>query len=101
MITCSYVEVGGARGIDNESYVLDDGVWTPVAAYQEYKEYLSIKGSTLKDPIEDYKVINNELKSYGFGLDKRPCILVASKMDEEGSEENEPKKFGFGFGIGA
>ena len=60
VITCSYVEVGGARGIDNESYVLDNGVWTPVAAYQEYKEYLSIKGSTLKDPIEDYKKMASE-----------------------------------------
>ncbi len=44
-------------------------------------------GESGRDPIEDYKVINNELKSYGFGLDKRPCILVGSKMDEEGAEE--------------
>lgn len=59
VLTCTYVEVSGDRGIDNESYVLDDGVWTPVA-YQDYKDYLSIKGSALKDPIEDYKQMASE-----------------------------------------
>ena len=42
--------------------------------------------NTGRDPVEDYNVIKNELKSYGFGLDKRPYILLASKMDEEESE---------------
>ena len=44
-------------------------------------------GESGRDPYNDYLVINNELKSYGFGLDKRPVILVASKMDEEGAQE--------------
>lgn len=44
-------------------------------------------GESGRDPVEDYKVINNELKSYGFGLDKRPYILLASKMDEDGALE--------------
>ncbi|MDY4849032.1 MAG: GTPase ObgE [Bacilli bacterium] len=44
-------------------------------------------GESGRDPIEDYRIINEELKSYGFGLDKRPTILVASKMDEEGAKE--------------
>ena len=44
-------------------------------------------GNSGRDPVEDYKIINNELKSYGFGLDKRPCILLASKMDEDGALE--------------
>lgn len=34
-----------------------------------------------RDPIEDYKVINNELTSYGFDLDKRKQIVVANKCD--------------------
>ncbi|MCB9498255.1 MAG: GTPase ObgE [Erysipelotrichaceae bacterium] len=42
-------------------------------------------GNSGRDPYHDYLVINNELKSYGFGLEKRPVILVASKMDEEGA----------------
>lgn len=44
--------------------------------------------NTGRDPVEDYKVINEELKEYGFGLEKRPMVVVASKMDEEGSLEN-------------
>ncbi len=44
-------------------------------------------GESGRDPIQDYKVIKEELKSYGFGLEKRPYILVASKMDEEGATE--------------
>ena len=44
-------------------------------------------GESGRDPVNDYEVINNELKSYGFGLDKRPTILLASKMDEEGALE--------------
>ena len=43
-------------------------------------------GESGRDPYDDYRIINNELKSYGFGLEKRPVILVASKMDEEGAD---------------
>ncbi|MBO6280367.1 MAG: GTPase ObgE [Bacilli bacterium] len=44
-------------------------------------------GESGRDPYEDYKIISQELKEYGFGLDKRPVIYVASKMDEEGANE--------------
>ena len=40
-----------------------------------------------RNPVEDYKVIQSELKEYGFGLDKRPVIVVASKMDDESASE--------------
>ena len=46
---------------------------------------------TGRDPYEDYKIINQELKEYGFALDKRPQIIVASKMDEEGADEKFKK----------
>lgn len=39
------------------------------------------------DPYNDFVVIQNELKSYGLGLDKRPCIIVASKMDADNADE--------------
>ena len=42
---------------------------------------------TGRDPYNDFLVINKELKEYGFALDKRPQIIVASKMDEEGAKE--------------
>lgn len=46
------------------------------------------------DPINDYKTIKNELKLYNKNLTKRPSIIVASKMDEDGAIEkyNEFKK---------
>lgn len=40
-----------------------------------------------RDPYDDYLTIQNELKMYGFGLEKRPTVIVASKMDEEGAKE--------------
>jgi GTPase len=33
------------------------------------------------DPVEDFKVIVGELKSFGHGLDEKPMIVVASKVD--------------------
>jgi len=47
-----------------------------------------------ENPYENFKIVQNEIKSYGMGLDKRPLIVVASKMDDENSEAkfNEFKK---------
>ncbi len=39
-----------------------------------------------ENPYENFKIVQNELKSYGMGLDKRPMVVVASKMDDESSE---------------
>jgi GTP-binding protein len=33
------------------------------------------------DPVEDFKVINRELASFGHGLDEKPMIVVATKID--------------------
>ncbi len=33
------------------------------------------------DPVQDYEVITRELASFGGGLDSKPTIVVASKMD--------------------
>lgn len=40
-----------------------------------------------RDPYSDYKIIREELESYGMNLEKKPEIIVASKMDEEGALE--------------
>lgn len=42
---------------------------------------------TDEDPYASFKQIQTELKEYGMGLEKRPLIIVASKMDEEGAED--------------
>ena len=41
------------------------------------------------DPYEDYLNIRKELECYGADLEKRPEIVVASKMDEDGAEERK------------
>lgn len=41
-----------------------------------------------RDPIEDYKIIRNELGEFKDDLLKRAEIIVANKMDLPGSEEN-------------
>lgn len=42
---------------------------------------------SLRDPYEDYQAINKELENYEYNLLDRPQIIVASKMDEEGSDK--------------
>jgi len=39
------------------------------------------------DPVEDFKVILSELKSFGHGLDEKPMIVVASKADVANPEK--------------
>ncbi|HET7104105.1 MAG TPA: GTPase ObgE [Terracidiphilus sp.] len=33
------------------------------------------------DAVQDFKVINNELASFGHGLDEKPMLVVATKID--------------------
>ncbi|MCQ2794603.1 MAG: GTPase ObgE [Bacilli bacterium] len=43
------------------------------------------------DPMKSYKIINEELKKYDSRLLKRPTIVVATKMDEDGADEKRIK----------
>jgi obg family GTPase cgtA, C-terminal extension len=47
-------------------------------------------GSEGRDPVEDFKKINEELALYSDKLVKRPQLVVANKMDLPGAEENYP-----------
>ncbi|MCM8780911.1 MAG: GTPase ObgE [Candidatus Omnitrophica bacterium] len=49
---------------------------------------VDMSGSEGRDPIQDYKVINKELKEYSPHLYKKPQIIVANKMDLEPSAMN-------------
>ncbi len=49
---------------------------------------LDISGSEGRDPIEDYYLINEELKNYNINLSKKKQVIFANKMDLEGAEEN-------------
>jgi GTP-binding protein len=39
------------------------------------------------DPVQDYEVITRELANFGAGLDSKPTIVVASKMDAANKEK--------------
>ena len=41
-----------------------------------------------RDPVEDYNIIRNELRSFREDLLDRPEIVVANKMDLDGAKEN-------------
>ncbi len=44
-------------------------------------------GFEQRDPVEDYRIINDELKRYAADLAERPQIVVANKCDVAGVEE--------------
>ncbi len=48
---------------------------------------VDVSGSEGRDPVEDYRLINEELRRYGQ-LDQRPQIIAANKMDLPGAQEN-------------
>ncbi|HCZ8622619.1 TPA: GTPase ObgE [Staphylococcus aureus] len=49
---------------------------------------IDMSGSEGREPIEDYKVINQELAAYEQLLEDRPQIVVANKMDLPESPDN-------------
>jgi GTP-binding protein len=51
-----------------------------------------MSASELRDPYEDYLLINKELEDFNEKLMQKPQIIIANKMDIPGAEE-ELKKF--------
>lgn len=49
---------------------------------------IDMSGSEGRDPLEDYEIINKELKDFNEKIMNKPQIIIANKMDLEGSEEN-------------
>lgn len=49
---------------------------------------LDISGSEERDPLNDFKIIQEELRLYRTRLDERPVLVVANKMDVFGAQEN-------------
>jgi GTPase len=44
-------------------------------------------GSGRPDPVQDFNVIMNELESFGAGLEQKPMMLAASKIDAANPEK--------------
>ena len=52
---------------------------------------IDMSGSEMRDPYEDYLLINNELKEFNEKLIEKPQIIIANKMDIPGAKENLEK----------
>ena len=49
---------------------------------------VDMAGTDGRDPIQDYKTINKELKGYNAAVYKKPQLIVANKMDVPAAAEN-------------
>lgn len=93
----------GVVAIDEQSFVMADipgiieGAHTGAGLGHEFLRHiertrlllhiLDISGSEGRDPIEDFKTINEELKLYSPILAERPMIVVPNKIDISDSQE--------------
>lgn len=82
---------------DNTSFVIADipglieGAWKGKGLGHQFLKHIErcriilhmvdISGSEGRNPIEDFRIINNELYSYDSNLSSRPVIVVGSKCD--------------------
>ena len=49
---------------------------------------IDMSGLEGRDPLDDYEIINKELKDFNEKIINKPQIVAANKMDLEGSKEN-------------
>jgi GTP-binding protein len=54
---------------------------------------VDVSGSEGRDPIDDFEKINNELRTFGEKLLKKPQIVAANKMDMLDEEDERYLKF--------
>lgn len=49
---------------------------------------VDISGAEGRDPVQDFKVLRQELEAFGRGLASKPFLVAANKMDEAGSSDH-------------
>lgn len=52
---------------------------------------IDMSGFEARDPLRDYKIINQELKNHSGDVYKKAQIIIANKMDLEGARQNLEK----------
>lgn len=52
---------------------------------------IDMSGSEIRDPYEDYVLVNKELEEFNPKLLSKPMVILANKMDIEGSDRNLEK----------
>ncbi|MBI1911797.1 MAG: GTPase ObgE [Deltaproteobacteria bacterium] len=61
---------------------------------------LDLSPFTKRDPIEDFKVVNEELRSFNPELAQRPQVVALNKIDITEADEQMPKLLKFFKGLG-
>ena len=77
---------GASEGIGLGTLFLKHAMRTRILAH-----VVDMGSSEGRDPIEDYKIIRNEICKYSEILKKKKEVVIASKMDLENSKENLEK----------
>lgn len=49
---------------------------------------IDVSGAEERDPFEDFKVLQKELRAYSPEILKKPFLVLLNKIDEEGAAEN-------------
>jgi len=96
--------LGVCKTVDNRSFVVADlpgliegaheglGLGDKFLRHIERTKVIAhiidMSGIEGRDPIDDFKTINNELAKFSEKLAKKPMIVIANKMDMPNSEEN-------------
>lgn len=96
--------LGVVRASDNRSYVvadlpgliegaslgegLGDKFLRHIERTRVIAHVIDMSGSEMRDPYEDYLLINKELKDFNEKLLDKPQIIIANKMDIPGAKEN-------------
>lgn len=52
---------------------------------------IDMSGSEMRDPYDDFVLINKELEAFNKSLMDKPMIVIANKMDLDGAKENLEK----------
>ncbi|MDR3287850.1 MAG: GTPase ObgE [Peptococcaceae bacterium] len=94
----------GVVKIDDESFVMADipglieGAHTGAGLGHDFLRHtertrlllhvLDISGSEQRDPLQDFQIIQGELKQYSRQLAARPMLILANKMDLPQAAEN-------------
>ncbi len=77
---------GASSGIGLGTEFLKHAMRTRIIAH-----VVDMGASENRDPIEDYKVIRNEIEKYSDILKNKKEVIIASKMDLENGKENLEK----------
>lgn len=87
---CSFViaDIPGLIKGSSEGKGLGDKFLQHVERTKVLVHLIDMSGFEGRDPVQDYKIINQELKNYSQEVYKKPQIIAANKMDLESASAN-------------